>query len=74
MQTAFALPLHLTPEEALLEHLRMLILGGILVADDFDGDDLPIAARVAAANDHVEADIESRKHAGQSHRHSEAHH
>lgn len=51
MQTAHAVPCHLTHEEAILEYIRALILGGIIVADDFDQDDLPIAARVAAAND-----------------------
>ena len=55
LQTAYPIPIHLTPAEALLEDFRMLILGGILVAEDFDQDDLPIAARIAAANDQVMA-------------------
>lgn len=51
MKHAYPLPPHLTPEEALLEDIRMLILGGILFAEDFDRDDLPVADRIAAAND-----------------------
>jgi len=50
---AYPTPPQLTYAEALLEDIRMLILGGILVAEDFEGDDLPIAARIAAANDQV---------------------
>lgn len=53
--TAYPLPQLLTPAEALLEDIRMLILGGILFAEDFDQDDLPIAARIAAANDSMVA-------------------
>lgn len=53
MKTAYPIPVQLTPAEALLEDLRLLILGGILFADEFDQDDLPIAARIAAANDYV---------------------
>lgn len=73
MQTAIDVPTHLTHEEALLEDIRMLILGGILVSEDFEQDDLPIAARISAANDCVGADLESRIHVGQSHRYSKAH-
>jgi hypothetical protein len=73
MNTAIDLTTQLTPEEALLEDLRMLIMGGILVSEDFDQDDLPIAARIAAANDCVGADLESRIHVGQSHSYTKAH-
>lgn len=55
---AYTVPPHLTPEEALLEDVRMLILGGILFVEDFDQDDLPIAARIAAANEHAGEDAE----------------
>lgn len=51
MQTAYEVPAELTPEEALLEDIRTLILGGVIVADEFDQDDLPLPARIAAAND-----------------------
>lgn len=42
----------MTAEEALLEEARQMILGGIMF-EAFDGDDLPIAARIAAANEAV---------------------
>lgn len=41
----------LTQDERMLEEVRLLILGGILVAEHFDRDDLPIADRIAAANE-----------------------
>lgn len=59
MNTAYPIPALLTPAEAMLEDLRMLILGGILFAEDFEQDDLPIAARIAAANDHAGEDEQS---------------
>lgn len=41
----------LTTEEALLEDIRTMILGGVIFVDEFEQDDLPIAARIAAANE-----------------------
>lgn len=52
MQTTIDLT-HLTPEEVLLEDVRLMILGGILLTESFDRDDLPIADRIAAANEHL---------------------
>jgi hypothetical protein len=43
----------LSREEAMLEQVRLLILGGILIDEHFDRDDLPIADRIAAANEHA---------------------
>lgn len=48
---AYPIPIGMTADEALLEDIRMLIMGGILVAAPFDRDDIPLADRIAAAND-----------------------
>lgn len=54
MQTAIhSTPPALTYEEALLEEIRLLILGGLFFLDSIDPDDLPIADRIGAVQDHL---------------------
>lgn len=61
MQNAIPQYPALTADEALLEEVRMLILGGLFFLDEIDRDDLPIADRIGMVQDHLyEGDPDAR--------------
>jgi hypothetical protein len=60
MSTAVSINDDLEFELRALEDVRLLVLGGICVLDDFDRDDLPIADRISASNQMMERSREPR--------------
>lgn len=61
MQTAnHSVPSTIVEDEALLEEIRLLILGGLFFLDAIDPDDLPIADRIGMVQDHLYRDPHAR--------------